>query len=99
MHGRGKSAVLFQPDRYVLAYREEKFEVSMLLLKHVDGFEVAEEALVIPRIARVMDLFIGPFIGQEDFSGISPDVGKCIKDVSDGASEPLTACRQMKKHT
>jgi len=89
MHGRGKSAVLFQPGRCVLAYREEKFEVPMLLLEHVDGFEVAEEALVIPRIARVMDLFIGPFIGQEDFSGISPDVCEGVENVSDGLGQSL----------
>ena len=54
----------------------------MLLLKHVDGLEVAKEALVIPRIARVMNLFIGPFIGQEDFSRISPDVCEGVENVS-----------------
>ena len=61
----------------------------MLLLKRVDGFEVAKEALVIPRVARVMNLFVSPFIGQEDFSGVSPNVCECIEDVSDGSNQSL----------
>lgn len=75
----------------MLAYRKKEFEVPMLLLEHVDGFEVAEKALVIPRISRVMDLFIGPLIGEEHFSGILPDVGERVKDVSGATSQPLTA--------
>jgi len=63
--------------------------MPMLLLEHVDGFEIAKEALLIPRVARVMNLFIGPFIGEEDFSGISSDVGERIKNVSGAASQSL----------
>ena len=48
VRSRRQPAVLLWLSRCVLAYREEKFEVSMLLLKHVDGLEVAKEALVIP---------------------------------------------------
>ena len=62
----------------------------MLLLEHVDGFKVTKEALFIPRVARIVDFFVGPFIGQEDFSGISPDIGERIKDVSGAASQLLT---------
>ena len=69
----------------VLTYREEKLKVSMLLLEHVDGFGVAEEAFVIPRVARVMDLFVCPFIGEKDLSGIGTNVGESIKDVSRAA--------------
>lgn len=64
--------------------------MPVLLLKRVDGFEVAKEAFVIPRVARVMNLFVSPFIGQEDFSGISPDICECIEDVSKGASQIFT---------
>jgi len=70
--------------------------MPMLLLKHVDGFEIAEEALVIPRVARVMDLFVGPFIGEEDFSGISSDVGERIKNMSDATSQSLVVCWRWK---
>lgn len=66
----------------------------MLLLEHVDSFEVAKETLVIPRVARVMNLFVSPFIGQEYFSGVSPDVGKRIKDVSGVASRSLALYRR-----
>lgn len=62
----------------------------MLFLKHVDGFKVAKETLVIPRIAWVMDLLIGPFIGEEDFPRIGPDVGERIKNVPGVTSQPLT---------
>jgi hypothetical protein len=41
-----RSPVLY--DGGELTYGEEKFEVPVLFLKHIDGFEVAEEALVIP---------------------------------------------------
>ena len=63
--------------------------MPMLLLKHVYSFEVAKEALVIPRIARVVDLFVSPFIGQEDFSRISSDVCERIENVSDDPGQSL----------
>ena len=70
--------------------------MPVLLLKHVDGLEIPKEALVIPRVARVMNLFISPFIGQEDFSGISPDVCERIENVSDGSSKSLALhCGRM----
>jgi len=68
----------------------------MLLLKHVNGLEVAKEALVIPRVAGIMDLFIGPFIGQEYFSRISPDVCEGVEDVSGSSDQCLALqCGQM----
>lgn len=72
-----------------LAYGEEKLKVPVLLLKHVDGFKIAEESFFIPRITRVMDLLVSPFIGEEDLSGVSSDVGKCIKNMSGDASQSL----------
>jgi hypothetical protein len=38
----GQSAVWFQYGGGILTYREEKFEMAMLLFEHVDGFEVAK---------------------------------------------------------
>lgn len=69
----------------MLTYREEKFEVPVLFLKHVDGFEVAKESLVVPRVARVMNLLVCPFVGEKNLSGIGTNVGESIKDVSRGA--------------
>jgi len=72
----------------------------MLLLKHVYGFEVAKEAFVIPRVARVMNLFVGPFIGKEDFSGIIPYVGECVKEVPGATSQPpMVHCRRRLRPT
>jgi hypothetical protein len=72
-----------------LAYGEEKLEVPVLLLKRVDGFKVTKETLFIPWITRVMDLFVSPFIGKEDLSGIWSDVGERIKNMSGTASQRL----------
>ena len=69
----------------MLTYGEDKFEVPMLLLKHVDGSKVAKETPVISRVARVMNLLVGPFIGEKDLPGIGANVGKAIKDVSSAA--------------
>ena len=66
----------------MLTYGEEKFEVPVLLLEHVDGFEIAKEAFVIPRVARVMNLLICPFIGEKNLSGVGTNVGESIEDVS-----------------
>lgn len=64
--------------------------MPMLLFKHVDGFEVSKEALFIPRVAGIVDFFVGPLIGEEDFSGISADVCERIQNVP-GASRYPTA--------
>lgn len=69
------------------AYGEEKFKVAVLLLKHVDGLKVTKEALLIPRITRVMDLFVRPFIGEDNFSGIGSDVSERIKNMSGAACQ------------
>ena len=62
----------------------------MLLLEHVDGFEVSKEALFIPRVAGVMNLLVGPCVGEKDLSGIGTNVGESIKDVSRVASQFLS---------
>ena len=66
----------------------------MLLLKHVDGLEIAEKALFIPRITGVMDLFVSPFIGEEDLSRIGSDVGERIKNMSGAVSQSLAFQRR-----
>jgi len=86
----GQSAAWLQSGDCVLTYGEEKFEVPVLLLKHVDGFKVAKEALVVPRVARVMNLLVGPLIGEEYLSGIGTNVGESIKDVSRATSQFLS---------
>ena len=63
--------------------------MPVLLLKHVNCFKVAKEALLIPRIARIMDLFVGPFVGEEDLSGFSPDICECVQDVPGAESQSL----------
>lgn len=63
--------------------------MPVLLLERVDGFKIAEETGFIPRVTRVMDLFVSPFIREEDLSGISSNVSERIEDMSGATSQTL----------
>lgn len=57
----------------------------MLFFEEVDGFEVAVEvgtAGVVPGVGGVVDVLVGPEVGEEDFAGVRADVGEGVEDVT-----------------
>ena len=65
-------------------YGKEHFEVTILLLEIIYGFEIAVEifALVIPRVTGVVYILVGPNVRENNLAGICLHVCKCIEDVS-----------------
>jgi len=57
--------------------------VAVFLLEVINGFKVSVKivALVIPRVARVMNVLVGPYIGKDDLPGFGY-IRECIEDVS-----------------
>lgn len=60
----------------------------MLLLEIIYRLEVAVQvvAAVVPRIAGIVDIFVGPYVGENDFAGVGFEIGKGVEDVADGGS-------------
>jgi len=63
---------------------EQHFEVAVLLFQVIDSLEVAIEvcAGVIPRIARIMNVLIGPQIGEVDLARVRSYVRKCVENMT-----------------
>lgn len=62
---------------------DQDFEVAVLLLEEVYGFEVPVEVRggLVPGVAGVVDVFVGPGVGDDDFAG-GGYVGEGVEDVS-----------------
>lgn len=59
--------------------------MSVLSFEEVDGFEVAVEvgtAWIVPGVGGVVDVLVGPEVGEEDFAGVGADVGEGVEDVA-----------------
>ena len=58
--------------------------MPVLFLDVVDGLEVPVQigSYIIPRISRVMNIFVCPFVRQEHLSCVRFDIGKCIEYVA-----------------
>jgi hypothetical protein len=63
---------------------KKHLEMTMLLLEKVDRLEISIEVLafIVPRVTGVVDILVGPQIGEEDFAGIGFDVCKGIEDMA-----------------
>jgi len=81
-----QSAIVFKCGGGILAYGEENFELPVLLLEHVESLKVAKEALFTRFIARVMEFFVGPLIGDGDLPRFGLDVGERINNMPSAVS-------------
>jgi hypothetical protein len=54
--------------------------MAVLFFEIINGFQISIEvsADLIPRIARVMDVLVGPCVGKEYLATISSDIGESI---------------------
>lgn len=64
--------------------REEYFEIAIFLLEKVKLLEVAVQvvALVVPRVTVVVDLNVGPCIGEDNFA-VRAVVTEGVEDVGE----------------
>ena len=62
--------------------RKKDFQVAVLLLEKIELLQIPVEvvALVVPRVALVVDLDVGPFVRKEDFT-IGTIVAEGVEDV------------------
>jgi hypothetical protein len=67
---------------------EQEFEMSGRPLHEVELFEVTVEVVLrlVPRITWVVNIRVGPFVGEDDFA-FGVDVGEGVKDVAGRWSE------------
>lgn len=58
--------------------------MSILLLEVINGFKVAIKIVpnVIPRVARVVYIFVRPNVGQKHLASVSSHVGESVKNMS-----------------
>lgn len=65
----------------------------MFFLELVEGLEIAIEisTAIVPGVARVVDILVRPEVGEEDLTGVCPNVGECIQDVTE--KRLSTGCR------
>ena len=58
--------------------------MAVLLLQVVDGLEVAIQvlAIVVPGVARIVDVLVRPSIREKHFPSVSLQVCECVENVS-----------------
>jgi len=63
---------------------KQHLQVTTPLFEVVYGFEVPVEiiAALVPRVARMMDVLVGPYVGQEHLTTVSFQICKRIEDVT-----------------
>ena len=65
--------------------RELTLEIPMLLLEQVERLQVPIQiligVLIIPIVARVVDLLVRPSVGQVHLATVGLDVGKGVEDM------------------
>lgn len=77
--------------------RQEDLEVPVLLLQQVQLLQVAVKivALIVPRVAVIVNVDVGPLVREDDFS-VWTVVAKCVENMGefvygDGLREVFTA--------
>lgn len=58
--------------------------MSILLFQFIDGLEISVEVVpdIIPRIARVVNIFVRPCIRENNFARVRSQIGECIENVT-----------------
>ena len=63
---------------------QHDLQVAVLLLEEVELLEAAVEVAsgLVPGVALVVDVLVGPEVGEGDLAGAGVDVGEGIEDVA-----------------
>lgn len=58
--------------------------MSILLFQFIDGLEISVEVVpdIIPRIARVVNIFVRPCIRENNFARVRSQISECIENVA-----------------